>query len=132
MPSAKGTFTVDMKPLSSDSPGSGGTPLGRMSLAKVFSGEMTGTSLGEMLTAVSPVAGSAGYVAIERFSGSVLGRYGSFVLQHSGLMNRNARELSISIVPDSGTDELTGIAGRFVLTIEGGAHRYVLEHQLGG
>lgn len=130
MPSAVGTFTVEMKPLASDAPGPGGTPLGRLSLAKVFSGGMTGTSLGEMLTAVTPVAGSAGYVAIERFSGSVMGRYGSFMLQHGGLMNRNARELAINVVPDSGTDELTGIAGRFVLTLEGGTHRYELEYEL--
>jgi len=130
MPRASGTFTVEMKPLASDAPPPGGTPLARMSLAKVFSGDMVGTGLGEMLTAVTPVAGSAGYVAIERFSGAVHGRRGSFVLQHGGLMNRNARELAIRVVPDSGTDELKGLAGRFLLTIEGGTHHYVLEYEL--
>jgi hypothetical protein len=130
MPRASGTFTVEMKPQAGDAPLAGGTPLARMSLAKVFSGDMAGTGLGEMLTAVTPVAGSAGYVAIERFSGSVHGRHGSFVLQHSGLMNRNARELAIRVVPDSGTDELKGLAGRFLLTIEGGTHHYVLEYEV--
>lgn len=132
MPRAVGTFTVEMKPLASDAPGAGGTPLGRMSLAKVFVGDMAGTSQGEMLTAVTSVAGSAGYVAIERFTGSVQGRQGSFVLQHSGTMDRNARQLAIGVVPDSGSGELQGIAGRFLLTIDGGVHRYELDYRLPG
>lgn len=132
MPSAVGSFTVELTPQASDAPGPGGTPLARLTLAKVFSGDMAGTSQGEMLSAVTPLAGSAGYVAIERFSGRVHGRQGSFVLQHSGLMDRNARTLTITVVPDSGTGELQGIAGRFLLTIEGGVHRYELDYRLPG
>jgi hypothetical protein len=128
---ATGTFTVQMKPLGAPaSTEPGATPLGRMSLEKVFSGDMAGTGQGEMLTAVTPTPGSAGYVAMERFVGSVHGRAGSFVLQHGGTMTRGAQQLSITIVPDSGTGALRGIAGRFLLAIEGGVHRYTLEYTL--
>ncbi len=109
---AVGTFTVQMQ--AQEQPHgapsavpAGATPLGRMSLDKVFSGDMSGTRQGEMLTAVTPTQGSAGYVAIERFTGVVQGRHGSFVLQHSGTMGqRDGQQLSITIVPDSGSDAL--------------------------
>jgi hypothetical protein len=129
---ANGTFTVQMKP-AGEAPVTpeGATPLARMTLDKVFSGEMEGTGQGEMLTAVTPVAGSAGYVALERFTGRVHGRSGSFVLQHGGTMSKaGGQQLSITIVPDSGSGELRGIAGRFLLKIEGGVHRYELEYTL--
>jgi len=129
---AVGTFTVQMKPQGSPAEVAvGGTPLGRLSLDKIFSGEMAGTSQGEMLTAVTPTAGAAGYVAIERFTGTVHGRQGSFVMQHSGTMSpRGGQQLSITVVPESGTDALRGIEGRFLLTIDDGQHRYALEYTL--
>jgi Protein of unknown function (DUF3224) len=83
-----------------------------------------------MLTALTPVKGSAGYVAIERVTGSRNGRSGSFVLQHTGTMNAGTQQLSISIVPDSGTGELIGVTGVFRLKIEGGKHYYELEYTL--
>jgi Protein of unknown function (DUF3224) len=129
---AIGTFSVQMKPQGESTVvPSGVTPLGRMSLDKVFSGDMAGSSAGEMLTAVTPTAGSAGYVAIERFTGSVHGKQGSFVLQHSGAMSKShGQQLSIKIVPDSGSDALRGIDGQFLLKIEQGQHHYELEYTL--
>jgi Protein of unknown function (DUF3224) len=129
---AVGAFTVQMKPQGDTTAvPEGATPLGRMSLDKVFSGDMAGSSAGEMLTAVTPTACSAGYVAIERFTGSVHGREGSFVLQHSGTMSRqHGQQLSITVVPDSGSGELQGMAGRFLLKIENGQHLYELEYTL--
>ena len=91
---------------------------------------MSGTSHGEMLTTVTRTQGSAGYVAIEieRFTGALQGRHGSFVLQHSGTMGqRDGQRLSITIVPDSGSDALQGIAGRFLLKSENGQHHFELE-----
>jgi hypothetical protein len=129
---AVGTFTVQMTPQGAPSEApAGATPLARLSLDKVFSGDMAGTSHGEMLTAVTPTQGSAGYVAIERFTGTVDGRQGSFALQHSGTMSqRGGRQLTITIVPDSGSDALAGIEGRFLLKIENGQHHYELEYAL--
>jgi Protein of unknown function (DUF3224) len=129
---AVGTFTVQMKPQGeSAAVAEGVTPLGRMSLDKVFSGDMAGSSVGEMLTAVTPTAGSAGYVAIERFTGTVHGRKGSFVMQHSGTMSqRLGQQLSIKVVPDSGSGALRGIEGQFLLQIEQGQHHYALEYSL--
>jgi hypothetical protein len=130
--SAVGTFSVQMKPQGEAAAApEGTTPLGRMSLDKVFSGDMAGSSVGEMLTAVTPTAGSAGYVAIERFTGSVHGRAGSFVMQHSGTMSKTGgQQLAIKIVPDSGSDELRGIEGQFLLKIDQGQHHYTLQYTL--
>jgi Protein of unknown function (DUF3224) len=129
---AVGTFTVQMKPQGEPAAvPEGATPLGRMSLDKVFSGDMAGSSTGEMLTAVTTTAGSAGYVAIERFTGSVHGRDGSFVMQHNGTMSkRSGQLLSIKVVPDSGSGALRGIEGQFLLKIEQGQHHYELEYSL--
>ena len=126
---AKGTFKVDLKPLASD-PGPDGSQLGRNSIDKVFEGDLAGTSRGEMLFALTATQGSAGYVAIERVTGALHGREGSFVLQHSGSMNRGAQQLSITVVPDSGAGGLAGLAGEFRLRIEGGTHFYELEYSL--
>jgi predicted flavoprotein YhiN len=129
---AVGTFSVQMKPQGTptDAP-PGATPLARLSLDKVFSGDMVGTSQGEMLTAVTATPGCAGYVALERFTGTVHGREGSFVLQHSGAMSkRGGQQLSINVVPDSGSGALRGIEGRFLLKIENGQHHYELEYSL--
>jgi hypothetical protein len=79
---------------------------------------------------MTPVKGSAGYVAIERFTGSLMGRSGSFVFQHSGSMNQGAQQLSITVVPDSGTGALKGLAGQFKIRIENGQHFYEFDHSL--
>jgi hypothetical protein len=127
---ATGEFEVRITPQSGNQSAAGGG-LGRMSLDKQFHGELGGTSVGEMLTAMTSTKGSAGYVAVERFTGSLAGKSGTFMLQHSGTMNRGAQSLAISVVPDSGTDELTGLEGRMGIRIEGGKHFYDLDYTLG-
>ena len=126
---AKGTFTVDMKPQSEPNT-SDGVSLGRMSLSKRFEGDLVATGQGEMLTALTQTQGSAGYVAIERVSGTLHGRSGSFVFQHTGTMDRGAQRLSITVVPDSGTGELAGLSGTFTLDIVDGKHLYDFEYAL--
>ncbi len=106
--------------------------LGRMSLDKQFHGDLEATSKGEMLTAMSAVKGSAGYVAIERVTGNLMGRNGSFSLQHSGTMDRGAQQLIITVVPDSGEGDLEGLAGTMSIEIVDGKHSYVLEYSLPG
>jgi hypothetical protein len=130
---AKGTFEVALAPLGDNPSGNDaadGTTLGRMSLDKRFTGDLAGTGQGQMLTAMTAVAGSAGYVAIERVTGTLHGRAGSFVLQHTGTMNRSAPQLAITVVPDSGTGALAGIAGTFVIDIVDGKHFYRFEYTL--
>jgi hypothetical protein len=127
---AQGPFEVKLAPLATYE-NADGSPLGRMSLDKQFRGDLEATSKGEMLSAGGQVKGSAGYVAIERVHGSLHGRRGSFILQHSGRMNRGAPELTITVVPDSGTDELTGLAGTMAIIIEGGKHAYDFQYTLG-
>lgn len=127
---AKGSFEVNIKP-SKEADEADGVSLGRFDLEKGFSGDLIGTSEGEMLTARTATEGSAGYVAIERFTGSLKGLAGTFVLQHTGTMQAGDQTLAISIVPDSGTGELSGISGNFQLRIEGGDHYYELEYSLG-
>jgi Protein of unknown function (DUF3224) len=124
---AAGTFEVSMKPLSSPADPPGAFP-GRMSLDKQFAGDLIAVGQGLMLTAMTQTQGSAGYVAIERVTGTLDGRKGSFVLQHSGTMNRGAPQLSVMIVPDSGTDELVGISGQLTIRIADGKHFYELEY----
>ena len=126
---AKGSFTVDMTPVSEPS-ALDGVSLGRMSLEKQFDGDLVARGRGEMLTALTPVKGSAGYVAIERVTGTLGGKSGSFVFQHAGSMDRGAQQLSISVVPDSGTGELAGISGAFTLQIVDGKHFYEFEYAL--
>ncbi|HEU5217427.1 MAG TPA: DUF3224 domain-containing protein [Gemmatimonadales bacterium] len=126
---AGGTFDVTLAPLpTSDT--SEGSPLARMSIDKQFHGDLNATSAGEMLAAGTAVKGSAGYVAIERVTGSLQGRTGSFVLQHSATMTRGAPELSIIVVPDSGTGELAGLSGRMGITITDGKHYYEFEYAI--
>ena len=126
---ARGSFQVQLQaqgePATAD-----GVSLGRTSLDKTFEGDFVGTGHGEMLSAMTAVKGSAGYVAIERVTGRLHGRSGSFVLQHGGTMDRGAQQLSIAIVPGSGTGELAGIAGVFHLRIDGGVHHYQLDYTL--
>ena len=125
---ARGTFEVKMAPLPADA--TGDATLGRMSIDKQFHGDLEGTSQGQMLSAMGGVKGSAGYVAMEKVNGTLKGRSGSFVLQHSGTMNRGAPQLIVSVVPDSGTDQLTGLAGVLEIIIEGGKHSYHFEYTL--
>jgi hypothetical protein len=130
MPStARGTFEVQFDPhppYDTD----GGVTLSRVSIRKRFEGDLVGTSTVEMLSAMTEVKGSAGYVAIERVNGTLHGRSGSFVLQHSGLMNRGQGELRVAVVPDSGTDELRHLIGAMTIDIVEGRHHYVFEYAI--
>ena len=128
---AVGTFEVKIGQL----PGydqTTGSQLGRMSVDKVYSGDLQGTGKGEMLTAMTGVTGSGAYVAVERFTGTLAGKSGSFELQHSGTMARGAQHLLITVVPDSGTGELEGLTGTLSITIENGKHFYSFEYALPG
>jgi hypothetical protein len=107
---ASGSFDVRLTPQEAPDKAEG-EATSRLSIDKQFHGGLEATSKGVMLAAMTAVKGSAGYVAIEKVSGTLGGRSGTFVLQHSGIMNRGAPQLIITIVPDSGTGELAGIAG---------------------
>jgi Protein of unknown function (DUF3224) len=104
--------------------------LGRMSIDKQFHGELDATSKGEMLTGMTPTKGSAGYVAMERVTGTLKGRNGTFILQHSGTMNRGVPTLSVTVVPDSGTGELAGLTGSMNIIITEGKHSYDFTYTL--
>ena len=124
---ASGTFEVKLNP-QDDGPDA---PVGRMTIDKQFQGDLAGTSKGQMVMASSPsVKGSAGYVAIEKVTGTLSGRSGSFYLQHSGTMTRGAGDLTITVIPDSGTDELVGLRGKMNIIIADGKHSYEFEYEL--
>ncbi len=125
---ATGTFEVKLAPQAEDK-GEGST-LGRMSLDKQFHGDLEATSKGEMLTAMTEVKGSAGYVAIERVSGTLQGRKGSFVLLHRGIMRGGGQDLSLTVVPDSGSLELAGLEGKMAIKIVEGKHSYEFDYTL--
>ena len=108
----------------------GGVSLARVSIRKQFRGDLEGSSTVEMLSAMTGVPGSAGYVAIERVTGTLGGRAGGFVLQHAGTMTRGKAELSVSVVPDSGYGDLKGIAGRMKIDIVDGQHLYTFDYTL--
>jgi len=127
---ASGTFEVKMSPQAPDEGDSGGG-IARMLLDKRFAGDLEGTSKGQMLAAMTSVAGSAGYVAIEQVTGALGGRSGGFVLQHSGTMTRGTPQLTVSVVPDSGTGELQGLTGTMQIIVEEGRHSYVFDYTLG-
>lgn len=101
-----------------------------MSIDKQFRGDLEATSKGEMLAASTDVQGSAGYVAMERVTGTLHGRSGAFTLQHSGTMTRDAQQLTVTVVPDSGTGELVGLAGTMTIDIVDGKHLYVFDYTL--
>lgn len=122
---AEGSFDVQLTPGSVPEPS-----IGAMTISKTYHGPLEATGSGQMLAIRSPVDGSAGYVAMERVTGTLAGRKGSFALQHSGVMNRGTQALSITVVPDSGTDELTGLSGAMAIRIEGGKHFYSLHYSL--
>jgi hypothetical protein len=129
MMQANGGFEVKMSPLDvyNQSPEA---KIGRLSIDKTFAGDLVATSQGEMVSGGSPADGSAGYVAMERVTGSLHGKQGSFLLQHSGTMTPEAQELTISVVPASGTGELEGLSGGMEIRIEDGAHFYVFDYSL--
>jgi len=130
MPRATGNFDVTLSPLPIDNnPGIEG--VGRMSIDKQYHGELEATGRGQMLTGGTPIKNSAGYVAIERVTGTLKGRKGSFILQHNGIMTRGTPSLVISVVPDSGTDQLDGLRGTMSIRIEDGKHFYELTYTLG-
>ena len=124
---ATGTFEVKMSPQDQGAD----MPVGRMMIDKQFQGDLVGTSKGQMLMASSDsVKNSAGYVAIEKVTGTLNGRRGSFYLQHNGVMTRGVGELTITVIPDSGTDELTGLSGKMNIIIAEGKHSYEFEYSL--
>ena len=125
---AKGTFEVKLLPIADEHAAAAG--LGRMSIDKQFDGDLEASSQGQMLSAMTDVKGSAGYVALERATGTLAGRKGSFVLQHNGSMNRGTATLTVSVVPDSGTEELAGLSGNLTITIADGKHSYDFEYSL--
>jgi hypothetical protein len=125
---ASGTFEVKLTPQAVED--GADADLGRMSIDKQFHGDLEGTSKGQMISAMGNVKGSAGYVAMERVTGALKGRTGSFVLQHSGTMNRGTAKLSVTVVPDSGTGQLEGLAGTLTIKIDWGKHSYEFEYTL--
>jgi hypothetical protein len=127
---AAGTFDVKLTPQKPDNKEAESSGVGRMSIDKKFSGDLEATSAGEMLAAMTAVKGSAGYVAMERVNGTLHGHTGTFVLQHSGTMTRGAPELSVTVVPDSGTGDLTGLAGKLTIKIDAGKHFYEFDYTL--
>lgn len=125
-----GEFKVELNPLDCYARGNNGISLGRMSIDKTFFGDLNATSKGEMLSATTGTKGSAGYVAIEQVNGSLSGKRGSFVLQHFGSMSNGNNRLILEVVPDSGTDQLTGLSGKMNIKIENGKHFYEFEYEL--
>jgi hypothetical protein len=122
---ARGAFEVQLVPEPSDD------FIGRMSIDKHFKGDLEANSKGQMLSSSTEFEGSAGYVAMERVSGTLHGRRGTFVLQHNGAMNRGVSQQTISVVPDSGTGELVGLAGKMTITVTDGRHSYDFEYSVG-
>ena len=122
---ATGTFDVTLAPQADAD-----SAIGRMSIDKQFHGDLDGTSKGTMLASMTAIPSSAGYVALEKVTGTLHGKRGTFALQHSGTMNRGAQSLTITVVPDSGTDELAGIFGSMKIIIEGKKHSYEFEYTL--
>ena len=122
---AAGEFEVKMKPVSAAD-----EPVMRMSLDKQFHGDLAATSIGQMMAGGNETNGARVYVALETVTGSLKGRTGSFVLAHRGTMTKDAQALSVIIVPDTGTEQLTGIAGELGIDIRDGKHFYTLDYTL--
>lgn len=125
---ARGSFEVTLAPQAADTADS--TGIGRMTIDKRFHGDLEATSRGQMLAFMTSVKGSAGYVAVERVTGTLGGRSGSFALQHNGIMDRSKPSLVVQVIPDSGTDALTGLTGRMTIVVEGGVHSYTFDYTL--
>ncbi len=129
MTHASGEFDVKLTPQTADDK-SAEAAVGRYSLDKKFHGDLEGTSKGEMLAVGTEVQGSAGYVAMEQFTGTLNGRSGTFALQHSGTMTRGTPHLSVTVVPDSGTGQLVGLSGQMAIKIDDGKHSYNFKYTL--
>ncbi len=130
MTRATGTFEVKLAPAGNDSTPEGPN-LGRMSMDKTFKGDFEGVGKGEMITAAGiAVKESAAYSAVERLTGTLHGKKGSFALQHTGIMDRGKPSLTITVVPDSATGELAGLTGKLDIIIEGKEHKYVFEYSI--
>lgn len=127
---ASGTFEVKLQPLNSHATGEAGATLGRMSIDKIFKGDLEAQSQGEMLSAMTPVEGSAGYVAIEQVNGTLHGKQGTFVLQHFGITNAAGSRLVLEVVPDSGTGELANLTGKMMIQNQDGKHTYQFDYSL--
>jgi hypothetical protein len=126
---ATGKFDVKMTPQAADAK-PGDAAAGRFRLDKQYHGDLEATGLGEMLAARTEVEGSAGYVAIEKVSGRLAGRAGTFLLQHHGIMTRGEGKLSVVVIPDSATGELTGLTGTMTITITPDEHVYEFAYSL--
>ncbi len=130
---AKGSFTVKMTPHPWHESNGGESAvdhsLARFTLDKQYQGDLEATGDGQMLSAGSPST-SAVYVAIEKVTGSLQGRKGSFVLYHTGIMNRGVPTLTITVAPDSGTGDLTGLSGSLTIKIADGKHSYEFAYSL--
>lgn len=127
---ATGSFEVQLTPQGDINGSEADAQMGRMALEKQFQGDLEGTGKGEMLTGMTATRGSAGYVAVERVTGRLHGRSGSFTFLHRGVMSQAGQELTITVVPDSGSGELAGITGSFTIDIRDGNHFYVFEYSL--
>lgn len=127
---ASGEFQVKLQPMDAYAKGSEGINIGRMSIDKTFSGDLAAISQGEMLSAMTTVKGSAGYVAIEQVNGSLSGKQGSFVLQHFGTMSQSKDRLVLEVIPDSGSGELKGLSGKMLIKIENGKHFYEFDYEI--
>ncbi|HEV8694096.1 MAG TPA: DUF3224 domain-containing protein [Lysobacter sp.] len=126
----KGPFDVKRTAMETIDAG-GEAAFGRVRFEKRFHGDLDATSVVEMLSAGNPASGSAGYVAVEHVIGTLQGRKGRFMLQHNGVMDRGQALLTVTVVPDTGTDELTGLRGRLQIDVaEGGAHFYTFDFTL--
>ena len=128
VPHASGPFEVKLNPLPTFADAEG--TLGHLSIDKQFHGDLNATSKGEMLSAGTSTKGSAGYVAIERVTGVLHGKRGTFVLQHSATMNRGVPSLSVTVVPDSGTGELECLTGSMHIDVSNGKHAYGFEYTI--
>jgi hypothetical protein len=125
-----GKFHVKMKPIDPYADSTDRITLGRLSIDKTFLGELSATSKGEMLNALTPIPGSAGYVAIELVTGELSGQKGSFALQHFGTMSNGEKKLILEVVPDSGIGELENLKGTMSIDIKDGQHFYTFEYEL--
>lgn len=130
MARAIGTFDVKISPQAPDE-NSGNSTVGRMLIDKKFDGDLEGSSKGQMLAVMTGVEGSAGYVAIEQVNATINGQSGTFALQHTGIMTRGTPQLAVTVVPDSGTDQLVGLAGRMKINIADGKHSYEFDYTIG-
>ncbi len=125
---ASGSFDVKVAPVEDKTLDAA---IARFSLDKQFHGDLEGTSKGEMLSSGNPASGNAGYVALEKVTGTLQGRSGSFVLQHSASIKANVPQMTITVVPGSGTGQLEGISGDLTITFApGGKHSYDFEYTL--